>query len=343
MSWALFRSVLNAKIASFQAKRSDTDCDGSVFVLLLWLFLLALTARYTLVILTNTPIGAGNAAGDLSLAALSLALSLATGRGHLAEATLLLRAATIGFLATPWTMSCCAIVFHIGRQSNFVDDLLVAGDRLLGFDWLAYTRYVDRSPIIWPILKVAYRSILYQVQIVCVVLAFTRSATRLYVFLCAQFWSLVVVAGIAIFLPAVGTFITFGAPQDIVHQGDFLPPDWVVSTITHLRDTSYKRVIEPIPLITFPSYHACSATLFAWALWKTPYVRWLALTLNLAMLAATPALGCHYLVDVLAGCTIAVLTVSIASAAIHRLAPVGEVRLLLAPEKSVVLAPGLQV
>lgn len=287
--------------------------------MVLWIFLLALLARCLIVTVSDVPVVENDAARCLLLAALSLTLSIVSGRHRLAEATLLLRAAAICFLATPWTMSCCAIVFHIGRTSQLVDVWLIRADHLLGFDWRSYVRYLDSRPLLWAPLKFAYGSILWQVQIVCVVLAFTRSSARLYLFLCAQFWSLVLVASIAIFTPAVGTFIAFGAPAGIVHRGDFLSPDMVASTIMHLRGTSFTAAIDLMPLITFPSYHACSAVLFAWALWKTPGVRWLALALNLAMLAATPALGCHYLVDVIAGSVIAVVTVSAASAALRRL------------------------
>jgi membrane-associated phospholipid phosphatase len=55
--------------------------------------------------------------------------------------------------------------------------------------------------------------------------------------------------------------------------------------------------------------------LFAYGLWKIPYVRWFGLGLNLAMIAATPIQGSHYLVDVLAGMSIAALSIFICSCA----------------------------
>ena len=112
-----FRSRLNARVASFQAQRRDIDGNGAIFLVVLWIFLLALLARCLIVTVSDVPVVENDAARCLLLAALSLTLSIVSGRHRLAEATLLLRAAAICFLATPWTMSCCAIVFHIGRTS----------------------------------------------------------------------------------------------------------------------------------------------------------------------------------------------------------------------------------
>jgi membrane-associated phospholipid phosphatase len=61
--------------------------------------------------------------------------------------------------------------------------------------------------------------------------------------------------------------------------------------------------------VTFPSFHAASAVLFAWALWVVKWMRPVALLANGAMLAATPLNGGHYFIDVFAGAVIAVLAI----------------------------------
>jgi membrane-associated phospholipid phosphatase len=62
-------------------------------------------------------------------------------------------------------------------------------------------------------------------------------------------------------------------------------------------------------IVTFPSFHATSAVLFAWALWAVRWLRPFALLVNGAMLAATPLNGGHYFIDVIAGVVIAVLSI----------------------------------
>jgi len=50
---------------------------------------------------------------------------------------------------------------------------------------------------------------------------------------------------------------------------------------------------------------------YAWATWRTPFVRWIILGLNALMLAATPIHGSHYLVDLLAGIAVAMLSIGV--------------------------------
>ena len=63
-------------------------------------------------------------------------------------------------------------------------------------------------------------------------------------------------------------------------------------------------------VITFPSFHTILAILSALALWRIPYVRWLAALLACLILVSTVTTGWHYLVDVLAGIAIAAVSVA---------------------------------
>src|SRR5262249_53845181 len=69
-------------------------------------------------------------------------------------------------------------------------------------------------------------------------------------------------------------------------------------------------------IVTFPSFHAASALLYAWALWPLRWARPLLVFINGMMLAATPLNGGHYFVDVIAGITVALVSI----VAAHRLA-----------------------
>ena len=48
--------------------------------------------------------------------------------------------------------------------------------------------------------------------------------------------------------------------------------------------------------------------LFAWALLKTPYLRWPALAINGALIAATPVVGAHYFIDLVGGGVVAAIS-----------------------------------
>jgi membrane-associated phospholipid phosphatase len=57
--------------------------------------------------------------------------------------------------------------------------------------------------------------------------------------------------------------------------------------------------------VSFPSYHAASAVLFAWGAWPMKWLRWPSLVLNAALCASALIIGAHYLVDLLAGFAVA--------------------------------------
>src|SRR5439155_17310083 len=59
-------------------------------------------------------------------------------------------------------------------------------------------------------------------------------------------------------------------------------------------------------IVTFPSFHAASAVLYAWAFWPVVWARPIAILANGMMMAATPIDGGHYFIDLIAGIAIAV-------------------------------------
>ena len=213
------------------------------------------------------------------------------------------------FLSTLlWSPSMCVFAFHTGRGFPFADHGLAALDRAIGFSWIAYVRLVDGSPALWTMMKIAYTSIVPQLVAVLVVLAFMRSAQRVYVYVFAQTLALTACAAIAVFVPSLGAYVQADAAHAGLLHSDFITADNMTSSIVWLRnETVGPGGIAVIGLITFPSYHTVCAVLFAWVFWSVPYVRWGGLGLNLMMVAATPIQGSHYLVDLIAGALIAVL------------------------------------
>lgn len=74
-----------------------------------------------------------------------------------------------------------------------------------------------------------------------------------------------------------------------------------------------------VGVLTFPGFHAVSAILYTLAFWPATLVQPLILPWNIAMVAATPLGGGHYLVETLAGIVIAVLAILAALAISDRL------------------------
>ena len=144
-----------------------------------------------------------------------------------------------------------------------------------------------------------------------VFLAAKRSYQRIEEFTFAFAVTLAVTTIIAALVPAIGVYQEIGldpgglkniSPGAYLDQLRDLPPTRA-GLLRHLE------VLGLSGIVTFPSFHAASAVLYAWALWAVRWMRPVALLANGAMLAATPLNGGHYFVDVIAGMAIAALAI----------------------------------
>src|SRR3954469_16889487 len=183
---------------------------------------------------------------------------------------------------------------HAGPR---IDEMLARLDRAMGFDWPAAMRFMAGHPLLNAAALFAYSSMLPQVALLIIVLGSTRPA-RVYC-LCASL-ALAALVCIAVwsFAPSFGAFSVYPAAAPKMA----LALDWAYAQdlVRLLRDGP--GLISPHDargLIGFPSYHAALALLVIWYAWPHAMLRWPALALNIAVLAATPVQGGHHLVDVL--------------------------------------------
>jgi membrane-associated phospholipid phosphatase len=225
-------------------------------------------------------------------------------------------------LAFTGAFSSAALIFHTGRDFPFVDAPLVAFDRALGLDWVAYVKWMDAHPFVSVLGSAAYESIFTQPVLIILVLVLVRQTERVYGLVAMMVVALTVTSAAALFLPALGPYQFFNlSPSDHPHMALMPQTDWVVP-IAWLRSATFDTPAPPlnVGLISFPSYHAATAILYVWAAWRTPFLKWIVLALNVAMLLATPVHGSHYFVDVIAGIAVAVITIAAVKWAFERVA-----------------------
>ncbi|MBA2400684.1 MAG: phosphatase PAP2 family protein, partial [Bradyrhizobium sp.] len=74
-------------------------------------------------------------------------------------------------------------------------------------------------------------------------------------------------------------------------------------------------------VVSFPSFHAASGILYMWALWPVRYVGGVAVALNLLMIASTPVIGAHYMIDVFGGVALAVVGICLSKYLLNVVAP----------------------
>ena len=207
-------------------------------------------------------------------------------------------------------------VHYLAAGTPLWDERLAALDKALGFDWVALLAWANAHPALSSIGCLAYTSFTLQIVVVPVLVALSRRRDRLFVLLSANVIALMAVHAIAVLTPALGAYQFYGMDPSRHPNIAVMVADLPGAEILGVRDGAILNVSRDFPLgiITFPSYHATGAILFAWGLWHVPYARCVGLGLNLAMIAATPLHGSHYFVDVLAGAALAPVALWLARA-----------------------------
>ncbi len=213
--------------------------------------------------------------------------------------SLLSLATVIGGLAT----YPLAAVSH-----GWLDSELLAGDAILGLDWLTYWNFVQEHPLLYDTLGFSYNSIFFTPTILVIALAASGETEKSYRFIAAFITALLVTDLLLALIPgksAAEHFLAITAPN--------LPTPGLmhIPIIERLRAGAFGPVVvEHLSgLIAFPSFHAAASVLFAWAAWSVRWLRLPGLAINALMLASTPIQGGHYFVDTIAGIIVAGLAI----------------------------------
>jgi hypothetical protein len=198
---------------------------------------------------------------------------------------------------------------YVAAAANFSlrDAELMAADRALGLDWPAYVAYVNDHPLLAAWLSYGYSMIRWPLFAIPVVLTAAGRVGRLQEFTLAFALALVATTIISALVPAIGVYQQIGLDPATLAS---LKPQ---AYLDQVRDLAPVRegVLRHLDLfglagiVTFPSFHAASCLLYAWALWPVRWIRPLAVVANVAMFAATPIDGGHYFVDLFAGIAVA--------------------------------------
>jgi hypothetical protein len=183
-----------------------------------------------------------------------------------------------------------------------IDTELVRLDALLfGFDWDAAARWVADRPMLDQVLQAAYFSAVYQAVAVLLIGSIARTGDRNGEF----FWQF----GIGLIL-TFAIFIFTSALGKGGHVGGY------VETLTMIRGgrwtvLDYSRAEG---IVTFPSFHVTLAILFIYAVRRHRWAMAVFVPLNVLLIAATPTVGGHYLVDLPAGAIVAVASIAVTRA-----------------------------
>jgi hypothetical protein len=217
---------------------------------------------------------------------------------------------------------------YVAGAMNFPvqDANLHAIDVALGLDWRSYVEWVNDHPLLAIWLSYGYTMIRWPIFAIPVVLAAAYRFRRIQEFTFAFAVALIVTTIISAFVPAIGVFQQIGldpATLTNIDPGAYLAQQRDLGPV---REGTLRNLdlINLAGIVTFPSFHACSAVLYAWAFWPVWWMRPFAVLANGAMMASTPVDGGHYFIDLFAGIAVALVAIVAARSVSRRIAPVTE-------------------
>lgn len=204
-------------------------------------------------------------------------------------------------------LSYVAVSFNWPLQ----DAALSALDYAMGFDSRAVILFVNDHPALSGVLNFGYNMIKWPLLAIPIILAKTFRFARLQQFVMALSVALLITIVISVFVPAIGNYYILGLTASDVPNVNLMPFLHQQHDIPALREGSLRHLelLKLAGVVTFPSFHAASAVLFAWALSPVRGFGPVALALNTLMIASTPVMGAHYLIDVVAGVGVAAASI----------------------------------
>lgn len=239
-------------------------------------------------------------AGIFALAIISLTYGL-SGRSRAISDMAYFGVLWIGFTIT----GTLATYIAATQRNPLLDASLNRLDESLNFDWLYLYKLVSSMPDLNTVLMVAYVSLFPQIILSVFYFCIVGTIKKNY----ELWWAAVVALSVTTLLsglfPAAGTFEHFGVALDkAVHLRHFY----------ELRDGKVLNfdIRDMQGIITFPSFHVVLAILLM-NIFRGTRIFAFAILINLLMLISTPFYGGHYLIDMLAGCLIALFSIFIVS------------------------------
>lgn len=182
----------------------------------------------------------------------------------------------------------------VSTDARLVDDTLSTWDHALGFDWWSLYVRSRAYPHAMLILQGAYNSLLPQLVILALFLGFSGRVDRLTTFI-----ELFVITSLCTIL--ISGIVPAAGPWKLAPARGVVDTH-LVSQFEPIRAATLRTIdlLDMQGLISMPSLHTILALLIVYAMWRTP-LRYVFALLNVVTIAATPIVGGHYLVDLLAG------------------------------------------
>jgi len=187
----------------------------------------------------------------------------------------------------------------------YSDALLNGVDRWMRLDWRSYLHFINDHATLAVLTWLAYRSMLFQFTVLALALVAASRIARLQQYILASGLALFLTLVVFTVMPASGIYNFLQIqPAEFANLSPIMTYNQT-QLLDALR-TGQQTVVDQMQgLITFPSFHAVWAILFAWGFYPIKRLRFGAIMLNLFVIASTPIQGAHYFIDIIGGAAVA--------------------------------------
>ena len=195
-----------------------------------------------------------------------------------------------------------------------IDPLLVAADRALGFDWYDVMVGMASYPTLNDVLFRVYNTILPQMAVLLVVLAWNGHVDHVYRFCLAVAVGALIAIAVWTIMPSLGAKSLYTLPAWVEARLVLsVTPEYGRELIRLLANgPGYITPADLRGLIAFPSYHVVLALLLIWFARPVRWLFWPYLVLNIIVLFSTPIQGGHHMVDVFGAFPVTLLALLLA-------------------------------
>jgi hypothetical protein len=187
------------------------------------------------------------------------------------------------------------------------DGVLAACDRALGIEVPQVLRFMEGLPGLSRFLVYCYNSLLPLVMVAIIVPPLCGKMREAKEYVLAGVVSAIISLPLFAVFQAVGPWVHYGY-EPLIRQVDYMETFRKLKAEgAFVMDINYSD-----GLICFPSFHTILAILPAVALWRVPYAGRAASILASLIVISTVTTGSHYLIDVVVGIGVALLSITIA-------------------------------
>ncbi len=200
------------------------------------------------------------------------------------------------------------IAAYAGSITN--TDFFIKSDYFFKFDWVKTYEFLLANTIVYNIFYISYVSMFPQFIFLIIWMSLSGNFFWLRVMVNAFVLLAFVTICISALFPVVEADVAYGITK-IRHDGF----RWIADTLPqaeHFLNLNNKIMTEIQfsnlrGIVSFPSFHTIIGIVLITCSSNIKYLNALFLVVNTLLIAATPSIGGHYLVDTLAGAIIALL------------------------------------